>query len=187
MMNDAPNTARGREAIPEFFDDQMGIPVVLLDSVFAADSGSGAQGVIIPDLTGLEAAIAVARITDSFKLNGGDIKFLRKAIGLKAVDLAGFLEVTPETLSRWETGKELMSPNAERVLRMRVFSALHSKTLGVRAELDDILNMQFRPLRLANESVMAFKRVLAVEHGTATYIWYCEGQRQESVFDKQRA
>jgi transcriptional regulator with XRE-family HTH domain len=30
---------------------------------------------------------------------------MRKALGLRAADLAEMLDVTPETLSRWETGK----------------------------------------------------------------------------------
>lgn len=36
-------------------------------------------------------------------------RFMRKAIGMRAADLAEMLDVTPETISRWETGKLPMS------------------------------------------------------------------------------
>jgi DNA-binding XRE family transcriptional regulator len=34
-----------------------------------------------------------------------ELKFMRKAAGIKAADLAAWLGVTPETVSHWETGK----------------------------------------------------------------------------------
>jgi putative zinc finger/helix-turn-helix YgiT family protein len=34
-----------------------------------------------------------------------ELKFMRKAVGIRAVDLAEWLKVTPETISHWETGK----------------------------------------------------------------------------------
>lgn len=35
---------------------------------------------------------------------GASFKFMRKALGLRAIDLAELLNVAPETVSRWETG-----------------------------------------------------------------------------------
>jgi len=37
--------------------------------------------------------------------SAAELKFMRKAAGIKAVDLAKWLDVTPETVSHWETGK----------------------------------------------------------------------------------
>lgn len=34
-----------------------------------------------------------------------ELKFMRKAVGIRAADLASLLGVTPETVSHWETGK----------------------------------------------------------------------------------
>jgi putative zinc finger/helix-turn-helix YgiT family protein len=34
-----------------------------------------------------------------------ELKFMRKAVGIRAADLATWLGVTPETVSHWETGK----------------------------------------------------------------------------------
>ena len=37
--------------------------------------------------------------------NGEAFKFMRKALGLRAIDLAALLDVAAETVSRWETGQ----------------------------------------------------------------------------------
>ena len=36
---------------------------------------------------------------------GAAFKFMRKTLGMRAADLAGLLNVTPETVSRWENDK----------------------------------------------------------------------------------
>jgi DNA-binding transcriptional regulator YiaG len=174
---------------PEFVDEQMGLPVILLDSVYEAQSGD-ASGVVVPDETGLEAAMAVARIMDDFKLNGHEIKFLRRAMGLKATDLADYLDVTPETLSRWENSKEPISTNTERVFRMHVYNTLRRKAPGVKASAEAILGMKFRTIRLAGDGTMVFRRLLAVdvEGGPKEYVWLHEGFRMKpAVPHKLRA
>jgi DNA-binding transcriptional regulator YiaG len=176
MLQNVASEVQNRRVKPEFLDEQMGFPVVLLDSVYEAQSGD-TSGKVVPDIAGLEAAMAVARIMDDFKLNGREIKFLRRAIGMKAVDLAEFLDVTAETLSRWENDRELISTNPERVLRMRVYNALRSKAPGVIADADTILGMKFRTLRPAGDGMMMFRRLLAMKDGGAQYVWLYEGTR----------
>jgi DNA-binding XRE family transcriptional regulator len=36
--------------------------------------------------------------------DGGTFKFVRKALGMRAAELGGLLDVSPETISRWENG-----------------------------------------------------------------------------------
>lgn len=43
-------------------------------------------------------------------------RFMRKAIGINAAVLAGLLDVTPETVSHWETGKHGLPRNAVAIL-----------------------------------------------------------------------
>lgn len=50
----------------------------------------------------LEAAAVIAREGPS---NGETFKFMRKALGLRAADIAELLDVAAETLSRWETAQ----------------------------------------------------------------------------------
>lgn len=46
-----------------------------------------------------------------------EIKFLRKDLHLKSKELAAVLGVSPETVSRWETGKETIGETQDRLLR----------------------------------------------------------------------
>jgi DNA-binding transcriptional regulator YiaG len=52
----------------------------------------------------LQAAIAVFQQVES--IEGGELRFARKAIGLKQPELAALLDVATETVSRWETGAD---------------------------------------------------------------------------------
>jgi DNA-binding transcriptional regulator YiaG len=174
-MKKAPNQVCGRQVLTEFVDEQMGLPVVLIESAREAEN-NGASGVIIPDLAGLEAAMAVARISDEFKLNGQEIRFLRRAIGVKAVELAKFLDVTPETMSRWENGREPISTNAERVFRMRVYNTLKGKAPGVKCDLNSIIEMKYQVARLAG-ATMVFQHLLAMKDNAAQYVWFYQGMR----------
>lgn len=168
---------RDGSVIPNYVDRAMGIPVVLKDSVRKAQF-EGEQGILVPDLKGLEAAMAVARAMIDHKLNGHEIRFLRKALELKAVDLAEHLDVTPETLSRWENGKDAISTNAERLLRLRVVRALREKAPGVPATLDDVLDMKFLSVRVVSEpATMMFKRLLVLGENKRTeqHVWCFRG------------
>ncbi len=100
----------------------------------------------IPNLPGLLAAIAVSRSTIERKLNGQEIKFMRKTMEKTAKELAASLDVTEETVSRWENDKLAISNPFERMLRVRV-----CRELGERTEIewndDDILyRMKINPV-----------------------------------------
>lgn len=70
------------------------------------DIGNGEQGIWAEELGRLELQAAVAVLTRVAPIEGDELKFSRKAMGLRQVDLAGLLDVTVETISRWETGAE---------------------------------------------------------------------------------
>lgn len=74
----------------------------------------------IPNLSGLRKEVALSRCVHSRKLNGLELKFVRKAIGMKAIELAGLLDITPEHLSRCEGGERTLSGSAEKLLRVIV-------------------------------------------------------------------
>jgi putative zinc finger/helix-turn-helix YgiT family protein len=50
-------------------------------------------------------------------LTGPEFRFLRKQMGMGAAEMAGFLGVTPVTISRWENDKETIGPQSDRLLR----------------------------------------------------------------------
>ena len=45
------------------------------------------------------------QLADGGVHTGEALRYMRKALGLRACDLARLLDVTPETISHWETGK----------------------------------------------------------------------------------
>ncbi len=55
------------------------------------------------DLVAAEDAVTRELVARGIR-DGAVFKHLRKALGLKATDLADLLGVTPETISRWENG-----------------------------------------------------------------------------------
>jgi transcriptional regulator with XRE-family HTH domain len=145
-------------------DGMVGLPNVFI--VNAAEQqvcqNCGAEnGIYIPDMEGLEAAIAVTRISLPVKLNGDEIRFLRKAFGLRAKELAECLQVRDETISRWENSKEVMRPQYEKLFRLFVGYNLSEKAPGVDFKEDAIVRMNIPVLTEVSKQhpVMAFRRI----------------------------
>jgi putative zinc finger/helix-turn-helix YgiT family protein len=81
----------------------------------------GDYEVDIPRMEELHCLIAQEVASKGPRLTAQEIRFLRKYLGFSGVDFAATLDVTPETVSRWEGGKKQMSPISERALRLMVF------------------------------------------------------------------
>ena len=60
--------------------------------------------------------------------DGGTFKFIRKALGLRAADLADLLDVSPETISRWENSHR----TAERSVWNTLADLVSDRLLGTR-------------------------------------------------------
>jgi DNA-binding XRE family transcriptional regulator len=71
--------------------------VELEDGTFAMSSADFGR-------LGLQAAIAVFKKAES--INGDELRFARKTMGLRQPDLGALLDVATETVSRWETGAD---------------------------------------------------------------------------------
>jgi DNA-binding XRE family transcriptional regulator len=66
----------------------------------------GTLGMPSSELGGLELQAAIAVLAEAESINGEELRFARKAMGLRQPDLAALLDVATETVSRWETGAE---------------------------------------------------------------------------------
>jgi DNA-binding transcriptional regulator YiaG len=176
MANTAKSAHEERRVLPRFLDKLMGVRVLLINSVFEV-AQDGVTAPVVPDVQGLEAATAVARATVQDKLSGKEIRFLRKALCLKGTALADFLDVTGETLSRWENGKDAISTNAERILRLRVLHGLRARAPGVQADTAALLDLKFLPFRASTEpTTLEFERVDALcENGEFKKVWIFRG------------
>lgn len=111
--------------LAEFSAVDLGIPfeVTLLDSVKQVinPKTGEVEKTIIPNVPGLLKCVAMSRILLARKLSGSELKFIRKAFKMPAKTLADKIGVTPEHLSRCESGERVLSAGAEKCLRISVF------------------------------------------------------------------
>lgn len=94
--------------------------VTLLDVEVRRCHDCGEQETVIPNVEGLHLALARAVAHLPVRLRGREIRFLRKHLGYSGADAAKALSVRPETMSRWENDKDVISPAADRFLRLMV-------------------------------------------------------------------
>lgn len=72
----------------------------------------GERIVCVPKMPLLHTCIAKSLLRKTSRLNGKEIRFLRKNIGLKSTQLSKYLGVDISTLSRWEhDGQRISLPN----------------------------------------------------------------------------
>lgn len=115
--------------ILEEYEPNIGAPfrVVLHNSVqqLLSKDGSVAE-TVIPNLDDLLKEIAFSRALNTRKFSPQDVRFVRKAVGLKAIDLADLLGVSPEHISRCEKGARVLSVAAEKLLRVIILKRRHN-------------------------------------------------------------
>lgn len=144
--------AEGVSCVADRFEaTDLGAPfkVTLIDSVrVSLDAKTGeVASYTIPNLEGLIRAVVIKRVLHRKKLTGADIKFLRKAVGIKQKDMAQRIETSFEHLSRCETGALVLSPTTEKLLRIFVLKTamkLHKvKSCKAKTDLEDALDRLF--------------------------------------------
>jgi DNA-binding transcriptional regulator YiaG len=137
------------EVFQKYEDKRLGIQgVYILDTISRefCPKCPDEQSIVIPNLGGLIAAVAVHRVKQPLKLSNQEIRFLRKACDLTARELAEKVQVRHETVSRWENGEETMSPQSEKVLRMIVGDLLADKAPGIEFDRKAIPPMRIEPI-----------------------------------------
>jgi DNA-binding transcriptional regulator YiaG len=83
---------------------------------------------IIPRLPALHRAIALSLARKNGSLTGQEIRFLRKAAGLSAVNFASLLMVEPETLSRTENNRQVLKPSMDKLARAIAIQKIDPET-----------------------------------------------------------
>lgn len=95
-----------------------------LDNVFLMNIDSyncdecNEKVVCIPELGELSRAIGRALLKKPSLLNGKEIRFLRKNMGLKALQLKEMIGIDNSTISRWENGTQKIAPSHDRLIRV---------------------------------------------------------------------
>jgi len=154
--------------VATFSHEVSGIVVELKDSVFeVVCDACGSQGTLIQNHEGLVAAVAVSRAHIPVKLNGTELRFMRKALGLTATKLAARLDVTPAHLSRWEHGHRPIPASQERSLRMLAVIELQERAPAIDSDFKALCDMEISPIRNGlDDNPMRFELVRFKERDT---------------------
>lgn len=160
-------TSTTTSVLPEYVADYLGAPfeVVLSKSVKQTiDADGNVIETTIPNPRGLLRQVAITRLIHSRKLSGKDIKFVRKALSIKAKELADMIAVSPEHFSRCETDKAVLSPGIEKFLRLSILV----DTLKLPAEIEQQIEdadalMKLSKFRKAFERLQDSIRSMQIE------------------------
>lgn len=131
--------------VPSYEAAGLGAPFkVVLEHAVKVDACTkcGATlGTYIPDMEGLFHAVVFSRALEPRKLTGVEMRFMRKAMGWKAKELAKHLGVTAEHLSRCEGGTKVMAPATEKLFRLYALLQTPDKEALNELDLSEVFNM----------------------------------------------
>jgi DNA-binding transcriptional regulator YiaG len=127
--------------------DQIGIPVQLerIDLVKCPKCGN--VDPIIQNLDGLMDCLALAVIFKPYKLNGKDVRFLRKYLGKSQGDFANLIPVDSTTLSKWETDQQEIGAKSERLVRLLTLNVSERLVEPKKKIMELVSTMQRKPQR----------------------------------------
>lgn len=134
--------------LPLYEETDLGLPypITLNDGVEEEiDDETGERvGVSIPALEQLAAAVAVARALNPLQLDGREVRFIRRVIGMPAKDLAEALEMDAATLSRWENNKHPVGAWADKQVRMAAVIMLRDRVPHISLNPADVVTLRVR-------------------------------------------
>jgi len=96
---------------------ESGLDNVLLHGIPIFKCGEGHRLPTIPNVGSLHDAIAQTLIEKRARLAGREVRFLRKHMGLKAVELAKLLGITKQRMSQLENERDVVSNQTDRLIR----------------------------------------------------------------------
>lgn len=111
----------------------VGLRTVVCGAAIERVDANGEETIELPKPRELRAAAAIVRCLMPDKLQGSEIKAMRKIMGLTLADLAKQLDerTAPETVSRWEANAQPIGGYADKVLRLLVCETLSKEAPGV--------------------------------------------------------
>lgn len=77
----------------------------------------GDEQVIVPRLDDLMRTLAFAVISQPYRLQGEDVRFLRKYLRMTQVEFASYLDVDKTNLSKWENNEVKIGEQSDRLIR----------------------------------------------------------------------
>ena len=155
--------------LPSHIEDLGGLKVELLDSVIIYKCSNCAETEIeIPAMDKLVKAAAIVRALTPIKLSGTDIKFFRRALDMRQKQFAEAMELTPETISRWENDYGGTGTYSEKLVRHNVCALLHSDAKEIEYNAAVIVRMKIAE---GNVPIIPFELVKLKENKRVTQSW----------------
>ncbi|MFP4381979.1 MAG: type II TA system antitoxin MqsA family protein, partial [Candidatus Sumerlaeia bacterium] len=91
----------------EYHYTESGLDNIYLENIEVSRCSACHEEIVsIPAMPELNSLIGLILIKKKSPLNGKEIRYLRKNIGLKANEVAELMGVDTSTFSRWESGKQ---------------------------------------------------------------------------------
>ncbi|MGH8581294.1 MAG: helix-turn-helix domain-containing protein [Gammaproteobacteria bacterium] len=119
-----------------------------LDNVWLADGYEffdlpSGRHLKIGDIEGLHRAIGRTLAERKKDLTGKDIRFLRQEMLLSQTSLAKLLEVTEQTIHRWETNKSYIPKPAESLIRLLYREHINDDAgTNIRSKLEKLADLE---------------------------------------------
>lgn len=123
--------------------DEMGVPVLLQNIEVIECPHCGNTDPIIPNMSGLMKVLASAIICNPCKLNGQEIRYLRKYVNKSAREFARYLNLDHTHLSKLENDRYEINPRLDRLVRLIVgamapeLAAESSKLVEIMPNIED--------------------------------------------------
>lgn len=91
----------------------------------------------IPDPIGLHIILAISICMKKGLLDGPEIRFVRKEIGMSAKAFAGLICISPVTLSNWETGEMKPKPSNDQLIRYAFKSMMEHRLCAMMSNMEE--------------------------------------------------
>ena len=148
--------------IPRYEESGLGLPysVVLVSAAQEELDEHGVRvGVHVPDMERLAACVAVARALNPQQLDGREVRFIRRVLGMTGKDFAEALEITAETLSRWENNKYRPGGWADKQVRMTAVIKLRDRLSALSLDVKVVPSLHLHTAPHGHWPVMEMVRV----------------------------
>lgn len=124
---------------------ESGLDNIWLESGFERVNLPSGEHIKIQDIEGLHKVIGNIIVQKKKNLTGKEIRFLRQELLLSQALLSKLLEVSEQTVHRWETGKAEIPKPAEALIRFlyqEKFNDFHTKNVSLRECLDRLADLE---------------------------------------------
>jgi DNA-binding transcriptional regulator YiaG len=132
-----------RSVRAEHTEDLGGVVVKVLNAVQVLRCDKcKTEMIAIPDLDGLARAAAISRALNPVRLSGREVKYMRRVLDLTQVKFAEAMELSAESVSRWENDARGVGGACEKLVRHNICALLYKDAKGRPYDPAVIANMR---------------------------------------------